>query len=165
VISVAAPSDEELAHHYLWRFWRHIPRDGYMTVYDRSWYGRVLVERVEGLASEPEWQRAYHEINNFEQQLIGHRVILFKYWLHVDKQEQLKRFEERERTPWKQHKITEEDWRNREKWTQYEMAIQDMISKTSTAASPWTLIAANDKKFGRIQVLQSLCRGLQQSLS
>jgi polyphosphate:AMP phosphotransferase len=165
VISVAAPSDEELAHHYLWRFWRHIPRDGYMTVYDRSWYGRVLVERVEGLASEPEWQRAYHEINNFEQQLIGHRVILFKYWLHVDKQEQLKRFEDRERTPWKQHKITEEDWRNREKWTQYEMAIQDMISKTSTAASPWTLIASNDKKFGRIQVLQSLCRGLQQSLS
>lgn len=165
LISVAAPSDEELAHHYLWRFWRHIPRDGYMTVYDRSWYGRVLVERVEGLASEAEWRRAYHEINNFEQQLIDHRVILFKYWLHIDKQEQLKRFEERQQIPWKQHKITEEDWRNREKWAQYESAIQDMISKTSTAASPWTLVPANDKKFGRIQVLHSLCRGLQQALS
>ncbi len=164
VISVAAPTDEERAHHYLWRFWRHIPRDGYMTIYDRSWYGRVLVERVEDFASPTEWQRAYHEINAFEQQLTDHGVIVFKFWLHISRDEQLQRFREREETPWKQHKITEEDWRNREKWNEYEQAVSDMVTRTSTEASPWTLIAGNDKKFCRIQVLQTLCAGLEKHL-
>ena len=164
VISIAAPSDEELAHHYLWRFWRHIPRDGYVTIYDRSWYGRVLVERVEGFASPNEWQRAYHEINAFEQQLRDHGIILFKFWLHISRDEQLSRFQEREQTPWKQHKITDEDWRNRDRWGQYEEAVQDMITRTGTSTNPWSLVAANDKKFGRIQVLQTLVDGLQKEL-
>jgi polyphosphate:AMP phosphotransferase len=164
VISVAAPTDEERAHHYLWRFWRHIPRDGYMTIYDRSWYGRVLVERVEDFATPAEWQRAYHEINTFEQQLTDHGVIVFKFWLHISRDEQLKRFREREETPWKQHKITEEDWRNREKWDDYEQAISDMVTRTSTESSPWTLVAGNDKEHCRIQVLQTLCSGLEKHL-
>ena len=116
VISVAAPTDEEKAHHYLWRFWRHVPRAGYVTLYDRSWYGRVLVERVEGFARSDEWSRAYLEINDFEQQLAAHGIVLAKFWLQIDAKEQLRRFRERESVAWKQHKIGPEDWRNREKW-------------------------------------------------
>ena len=123
VISVAAPTDEEKAHHYLWRFWRHVPRAGYVTIYDRSWYGRVLVERVEGFARPDEWSRAYLEINDFEQQLVAHGIVLAKYWLHVDAKEQLRRFHEREDVAWKKHKIGPEDWRNREKWDAYEEAV------------------------------------------
>jgi AMP-polyphosphate phosphotransferase len=164
VISVAAPTDEEMSHHYLWRFWRHVPRAGYVTIYDRSWYGRVLVERVENFAREDEWMRAYHEINEFESQLVDHGAILLKFWLHLSPEEQLRRFKEREVTPWKQHKITDEDWRNRERWGDYEMAINDMVSRTSTEYSPWTLVPGNDKRYARVKVLETLCQRLEAAL-
>lgn len=164
VISVAAPTDEESAQHYLWRFWRHVPRAGYVTIYDRSWYGRVLVERVEGFAREDKWMRAYHEINEFEAQLVEHGAILLKFWVHLGQEEQLRRFEERERTPWKQHKITEEDWRNRERWGAYEAAVNDMVSHTSIEYAPWTLVPGNDKKFARVEVLKTMCRRLEEAL-
>ncbi|GAB6041150.1 polyphosphate:AMP phosphotransferase [Endothiovibrio diazotrophicus] len=164
VIPIAAPTDEERAHHYLWRFWRHIPRRGKVTIYDRSWYGRVLVERVEGFAKEHEWSRAYLEINEFEEQLTEHGVVLIKFWLHIDKDEQLRRFKEREQVAYKQHKITDEDWRNREKWDDYVAAVNDMVAHTSTTYSPWTIIAGNDKKFARIQALQTVCDRLDKAL-
>lgn len=164
VISTAAPSDEERAHHYLWRFWRHIPRAGHVTVYDRSWYGRVLVERVEGFAAEHEWMRAYQEINDFETQLIERGVVLVKFWLHITPEEQLARFEARQETPWKQHKLGQDDWRNREQWQAYEAAVNDMVMRTSTRAAPWHLIAANDKRHARIEVMRQLCRGLESCL-
>ncbi len=164
VISVAAPTDEEKAHHYLWRFWRHVPRAGYVTLYDRSWYGRVLVERVEGFARPEEWSRAYLEINDFEHQLVAHGIVLAKFWLQVDAKEQLRRFRERETVAWKRHKIGPEDWRNREKWDAYEEAVSDMIARTSTVEAPWTLVAANDKRFARVQVVESLCRRLERAL-
>lgn len=164
-ISVAAPTDEERAHHYLWRFWRHLPRAGYVTIYDRSWYGRVLVERVENFAREEEWKRAYHEINDFEEQLREHGIIICKYWVHISPDEQLNRFKEREKTPWKLHKITEEDWRNREKWDAYEQAVNDMVTHTSTEYAPWTLIPGNDKRFARVEILKTACQRLEEALS
>jgi len=164
VISVAAPTDEEKAHHYLWRFWRHIPRAGHFTIYDRSWYGRVLVERVEGFAAQHEWMRAYQEINDFEEQLVEHGVILLKFWIHISRDEQLRRFREREQVAWKKHKITDEDWRNREKWNDYEAAVNDMVLRTSTAYAPWTLIAGDDKRFARVQVLETVCNCLEAAL-
>ncbi len=165
VISVAAPSDEELAHHYLWRFWRQIPRDGYMTLYDRSWYGRVLVERIEAFAEPYQWQRAYQEINEFEEQLVNHGVILLKFWLHISPEEQLTRFKARQNTAHKQHKITEEDWRNREKWQDYAQAVNDMVVRTSTGPAPWQVVAANDKSLTRVAVLKQLCSTLEKALS
>ena len=164
VISVGAPSDEELAHHYLWRFWRHIPRAGYMTLYDRSWYGRVLVERIERLATDAEWMRAYHEINDFEEQLRERGIALSKFWIHIDQDEQLKRFEDRERTPWKRYKITKDDWRNRAQWEAYKTAVNDMVAHTSTAHAPWVLIAGNDKRHARIAMLQQLVATLESML-
>jgi polyphosphate:AMP phosphotransferase len=164
VISVAAPTDEEKAQHYLWRFWRHVPRAGYVTIYDRSWYGRVLVERVEGFASRADWMRAYREINEFEEQLAHHGAILLKFWLHISKDEQLRRFKEREATPWKHHKITDEDWRNREKWDSYTHAVNDMVTRTSTAAAPWTLVAGDDKRFARVQVIETFCERIRHAL-
>jgi polyphosphate:AMP phosphotransferase len=164
VISVAAPTDEERAHHYLWRFWRHVPRAGYVTAYDRSWYGRVLVERVEGFARPDEWSRAYLEINDFEQQLVSHGVVLAKFWLHIDQKEQLRRFHERETVAWKAHKIGPEDWRNREKWLAYEEAVVDMIARTSTHEAPWTLVGANDKRSARVIVVETLCERLAAAL-
>jgi AMP-polyphosphate phosphotransferase len=164
VIPIAAPTDEERAHHYLWRFWRHIPRAGFVTLYDRSWYGRVLVERVEGFAREDEWGRAYAEINNFEQQLVEHGIIVTKFWIHISKDEQLQRFEQRKQIAYKQHKITDEDWRNREKWDAYGAAVNDMVERTSTSWAPWTLIAGNDKKNGRIEVLKTFCDRLEAAL-
>jgi polyphosphate:AMP phosphotransferase len=164
VISVAAPTDEELNHHYLWRFWRQVPRAGYMTLYDRSWYGRVLVERVEGFAQSSEWMWAYKEINNFEEQLTEHGTMVLKFWLHISPEEQLRRFHDREKTPWKQHKITEEDWRNREKWDDYKSAVNDMIAHTSTQNAPWVLIPANDKLFARVEILKTVCQRLKKSL-
>lgn len=164
VIQVAAPTDEEKAHHYLWRFWRHLPRMGRVTIYDRSWYGRVLVERVEGFATPLEWMRAYKEINDFERQLVHHGIVLCKFWLHITEAEQLRRFQERERTPWKQYKITEEDYRNREKSNQYELAANDMIERTSTEYAPWTLVPSEDKRWGRIQVLETVCDRLEAAL-
>lgn len=160
VISVAAPTDEEKSHHYLWRFWRHLPRAGYATIYDRSWYGRVLVERVEGFAREIEWQRAYNEINSFEEQLVEHGIVLMKFWVHISPEEQLRRFREREQIEWKQHKITEEDWRNRERWDDYERAVSDMVVRTSTEIAPWTLVAGNDKHVARIEILKTFCTRL-----
>ena len=164
VISVAAPTDEEKAHHYLWRFWRHLPRDGYVTIYDRTWYGRVLVERVEGFATLEEWSRSYREINDFEEQLCRHGIIMAKFWVHITPEEQLRRFKEREITPWKQHKITEEDWRNRQRWGDYAQAITDMVEKTSTSYSPWTLVPGNDKKISRLTIIKTVCERIKQAL-
>ncbi|MCY4265803.1 MAG: polyphosphate:AMP phosphotransferase [Gammaproteobacteria bacterium] len=161
VIPTAAPTDEEKAHHYLWRFWRHLPRAGRLIMYDRSWYGRVLVERVEALAREEEWRRAYAEINSFEDQLLEHGMMLCKFWIHISKDEQIKRFRDREKDIRKQHKITEEDWRNRQKWDDYKLAVNDMVAHTSTTRAPWTLVAGNDKKFARVQILTTVCNGLE----
>lgn len=164
VITVAAPTDEERAHHYLWRFWRHIPRAGRFTIYDRSWYGRVLVERVEGFAAEDEWIRAYREINEFEEELTDHGIVLVKFWVHIDKDEQLARFKAREQTSFKQHKLTDEDWRNREKWDDYAYAVNDMVERTSTEFAPWNLIEGNDKRWARVRALQILCERLEKAL-
>lgn len=161
VIPIAAPTDEEKAHHYLWRFWRHLPREGYMTMYDRSWYGRVLVERVEGFADRIEWLRSYQEINHFEEQLASHGTAVVKFWVHISFEEQLRRFQERQGNELKQYKITDEDWRNREKWNQYKLAVNDMVAHTSTVRAPWTLVAGNDKKFARVQILSTLCHALE----
>ncbi len=164
VIPIAAPTDEERAHHYLWRFWRHLPRAGRLTIFDRSWYGRVLVERVEGFAARDEWMRAYAEINQFEQQLVDHEVVLVKYWLHVTPEEQLRRFRAREKSSYKQWKLTEEDWRNRRNWRDYELAVDEMVERTSTRIAPWTLVAANDKYAARIAVLKTVCERLDRAL-
>lgn len=161
VIPIAAPSQEERAHHYLWRFWRHIPRPGRFTIYDRSWYGRVLVERVEGFANRVDWRRAYAEINDFEEQLVDSGTVLIKFWLHLSKEEQLRRFKEREETPYKQHKIGPEDYRNREKWNLYESAADDMVSQTSTEHAPWTLVSAESKQWARIEVLKTVCDAIE----
>ncbi|NNJ90060.1 MAG: polyphosphate:AMP phosphotransferase [Gammaproteobacteria bacterium] len=162
--SVAAPTKEEQARHYLWRFWKEIPRCGYITIYDRSWYGRVLVERVEGFASDEEWHRAYSEINAFEEQLTESGSTVLKFWLQISQEEQLRRFKEREKVPYKRHKITEEDWRNREKWDEYKLAVNEMVIRTSTEYAPWTLIAGEDKLFARIQVLESICSAVESAL-
>lgn len=164
LIPVAAPTDEDRAYHYLWRFWRFLPRAGMLTIFDRSWYGRVLVERVEGFAKPAEWKRAYAEIRDFEQQIGGHSTVLVKFWNHISKEEQLRRFKEREEIPYKQHKITSEDWRNRKKWAAYESSVNDMVAQTSTEHAPWTLVAANDKKYARIQILKTLCEQLERAL-
>ncbi len=165
VIPFAAPTDEELAHHYLWRFWRQLSKDGRFHIFDRSWYGRVLVERVEGFAKEHEWRRAYSEINDFEQQLTDHGLLLLKYWVHVSKDEQLARFQAREATPHKRWKITDEDWRNRESWDEYELAVNKIIEHTSTRTAPWILVEGNDKPYARIKVLKALCDGLEVALA
>lgn len=163
-IPIAAPTDEEKAHHYLWRFWRHVPRAGFMTLYDRSWYGRILVERVEGFASHPEWRRAYAEINRFEEQLVESGIVMLKFWVQISDEEQLKRFKDREATPYKRYKITDEDWRNREKWPHYREAINEMIVRTSTRYAPWTLVEGNDKPFARVKVLKTVCDTLREAL-
>jgi len=164
VLPVAAPTDEERAHHYLWRFWRHLSRAGRVTIFDRSWYGRVLVERVEGFATEKEWRRAYGEINRFEQQLVDHGSVLLKFWMHLSQDEQLRRFEERKVTAYKRWKLTDEDWRNRERWDDYEIAVHDMVERTSTSESPWVLVEANDKRYARIAVLERVCAALENAL-
>jgi polyphosphate:AMP phosphotransferase len=161
VIPVSAPTEEERAHHYLWRFWRHLPRRGHITIYDRSWYGRVLVERVEGFATREEWARAYKEINDFERELTDDGILLVKFWLHVTSAEQLRRFEERAREPWKQHKLTPEDYRNRLRENLYEVAASEMIERTSTEYAPFTLVPADDKRGARIQVLETVCRAFE----
>jgi len=164
IIPIAAPTEEERAQPYLWRFWRHLPRVGKFAIFDRSWYGRVLVERVEGFCSEADWMRAYGEINDFEHQLARNGTILMKFWLTISKEEQLRRFEERQATSFKRFKITEEDWRNREKWGQYELAICDMLERTSTEIAPWTLVESEDKLYGRIKILKALCRKIEGAL-
>ncbi len=164
VIPVAAPTEEERDQPYLWRFWRNLPRKGRFAIFDRSWYGRVLVERVEGFCSQADWMRAYGEINDFEEQMVRHRTVVVKLWLSISKDEQLKRFEEREKIGFKRFKITDEDWRNREKWDEYEMAVCDMIDRTSSEIAPWTLVEANDKYFARVKVLETLCERIEVAL-
>ncbi|MFY9326648.1 MAG: polyphosphate:AMP phosphotransferase [Georgfuchsia sp.] len=164
IVPVAAPNEEERAHPYLWRFWRNLPRHGRIVIFDRSWYGRVLVERVEGFCSEADWMRAYAEINDFENQLNRNGAIVVKFWLAISAEEQLLRFKEREKTRFKRFKITEEDWRNRDKWDAYELAVCDMVDRTSTDIAPWTLVEANNKYFARIKVLKTLVERLEAEL-
>ena len=164
VIPIAAPTEEERAHHYLWRFWRHLSRAGRLTIFDRSWYGRVLVERVEGFATHAEYMRAYGEINQFEEQLAAHGTLVVKLWIHVSKDEQLRRFRDRSRTSYKKWKISDEDWRNRARWTDYTVAVNDMVARTSTRIAPWTLIEGNDKNFARVKVLTTLADLLESRL-
>jgi len=164
VIPIAAPTEEERVQPYLWRFWRHLPRLGHVTIFDRSWYGRVLVERVEGFCAEQDWNRAYAEINDFEEQLVQSNVVVAKFWLQVSKEEQLRRFEDRQVTDFKKHKITEEDWRNREKWDSYERAICDMVDRTSTEIAPWTLVPAEDKNHTRLTILKTIVARLEAAL-
>jgi polyphosphate:AMP phosphotransferase len=161
VYPFAAPTDIENAHHYLWRFWNCVPRAGRMTIFDRSWYGRVLVERVEGFAGDDEWRRAFAEINDFEDQLISHGVVLLKFWLQISKDEQLARFKSREVTPYKRWKLQDEDWRNREKWDDYNLAAHEMIQQTSVKDSPWVLVENENKHYGRIKVLNAVCDALE----
>jgi polyphosphate:AMP phosphotransferase len=164
VIPIAAPSDEEKARPYLWRFWRQVPQRGRIAIFDRSWYGRVLVERVERLCSVSDWTRAYGEINDFEEQLIENDIVVVKFWLQIGKEEQLRRFEERQQVSYKQHKITDEDWRNREKWDAYHDAVCEMIDRTSTEAAPWTLIGANNKHHARLAVLRGMVEAIEAAL-
>jgi polyphosphate:AMP phosphotransferase len=164
VVPIAAPTEEERAQPYLWRFWRHIPRRGRVTIFDRSWYGRVLVERIEKFIADPDWMRAYGEINDFEAQLVRHNIVVVKFWLAITEDEQLLRFEDRQKTGYKSFKITEEDWRNRKKWKQYEQAVCDMVDRTSTEIAPWILVEANDKNFARIKILKTLCDQIETKL-
>ena len=161
---ISAPVGEDRERHYLYRFWRRLPEQGQISIFDRSWYGRVLVERLEGFCSEADWKRAYGEINEFERQLTDFGTLIFKFWMHISKDEQLRRFRERERTNYKSWKITDEDWRNRGKWEDYEMAAEEMLLKTSTPNAPWTLVEANDKLYGRIKVLRTVAERLRQAL-
>jgi AMP-polyphosphate phosphotransferase len=160
VIPVSAPTDEESARPYLWRFWRHLPAQGRVTIFDRSWYGRVLVERVEGFCPPDDWRRAYLEINQFEQQLSDFGVIVVKFWLWISPEEQLRRFKDRQATAYKQYKLTEDDWRNRRKWDAYEAAACDMIEKTSSPAAPWVLVEGDDKNWARVKVLETVAARL-----
>jgi len=164
VVPIAAPTEEERAHPYLWRFWRHVPGRGRVAIFDRSWYGRVLVERVEKLCPPTDWMRAYQEICDFEEQLSEHGAVVAKFWLAISKQEQLRRFQEREKTGFKRFKITAEDWRNRESWDAYERAAGDMFDHTSTEAAPWTLVEANNKEYARVKILKTLCDQLEAAL-
>ena len=165
IVPVAAPTEEERAQPYLWRFWRHIPARGKFTVFDRSWYGRVLVERVEGFCEPADWLRAYGEINDFEEQLSRAGVVVVKFWLAIDQEEQFRRFKEREQIAFKRFKITEEDWRNREKWNEYCDAVGDMVDRTSTSIAPWTLVEANDKRFARVKVLRTINEALERAFA
>ncbi len=161
---IAAPQGDDKVRHYLYRFWRRLPEAGQIAIFDRSWYGRVLVERVEGFCPQAAWQRAYSEINQFERELVEFGTVVLKFWLHISQAEQLRRFKARERTAYKAWKITDEDWRNRGKWEDYEQAVEDMLRKTSTYRAPWTIVEANDKLHARIKVLQTVADRLAQEL-
>jgi len=161
VVPVSAPSPEEFARPYLWRFWFHLPPRGNYTIFDRSWYGRVLVERVRGFAAPADWQRAYDEINEFERQLTEHRIIVAKFWLSIGKQEQLARFQERDRNPLKRFKVDPEDWINRKRWDAYQAAAREMIARTDTGHAPWTIVPADDKRRARLDVLRALCKHVE----
>jgi polyphosphate:AMP phosphotransferase len=164
VVPVAAPNDVEKAHHYLWRFWAQMPKAGHIAIFDRTWYGRVLVERVEGFCTEAEWRRAYREINSMEQHLVNFGTVLLKFWLHIDPDEQLRRFREREGIAHKQWKITEEDWRNRERLEQYREAVEEMLHRTSTPYAPWTIVESNCKRYARVKVLETVCEVIRKRL-
>lgn len=161
VYPVGAPSEDELSRNYLWRFWSRLPRKGEIVIFDRTWYGRVLVERVESLTSEYGWKRGYHEINEFEKTLINDGTILLKFFIHISKEEQLKRFKERQCNPFKAWKISDEDWRNRDKWELYHAAIEDMLENTNTKTSPWNLIAGNNKHYARIKILKIITKCIE----
>ncbi len=161
---ISAPNDYEKLHHYLWRFYPKFPRKGHITIFDRSWYGRVLVERVEKFCREDEWHRAYHEINAMEERMARNGVVIVKFWLHIDQEEQLRRFTERENNEYKKYKITEEDWRNREKWDQYEHAVNAMIRKTSTPEAPWTIVPANNKYYARITTIKTVIEAIEKKI-
>ena len=166
VLPIGAPEGEDKTHHYLWRFWRRLKpsSEKQIQIFDRSWYGRVLVERVEGFASEDEWRRAYREINEFERLLVSYGMILNKFWLHISPEEQLSRFDLRKDDPVKSWKLTEEDWRNRQKWADYEAAVEDMLLRTSTLIAPWTVVEANDKYFARVKVLRTVVDSIEREL-
>ena len=164
IVCVGAPTDEENQFHYLWRFWKPLPAAGRVTLFDRSWYGRVLVERVEKFAKPEEWKRAYEEINAFEKQLLSQGTVLCKFWIHISPEKQMERFQKRLEVPYKRHKITDEDWRNREKWPAYEEAINEMIHRTDSPSAPWTVVAGNNKKFARIQILKTICGSLKKAV-
>ena len=167
VYPIAAPVGEDKTHQYLWRFWRRLKpaAEKQVQIFDRSWYGRVMVERVEGFCSEDAWKRAYREINEFERQLVSSGFILAKFWLQISQEEQLARFKERENSPIKAWKLTPEDWRNRDKWPQYNQALSDMLLKTSTLIAPWTVVEANDKYYARIKILRTLVDSLSRELN
>jgi len=160
----AAPNDIEKVHHYLWRFWNSVPKAGHIAIFDRTWYGRVMVERIEGFCSETEWRRAYQEINEMESHMANAGAVVLKFWLHIDKDEQERRFRERQANPAKQWKITDEDWRNREKWDQYEEAVNEMLIRTSTTYAPWIVVEGNDKRYARVKVLQTVVDALEKKV-
>lgn len=164
VIPTAAPNDIEKKHHYLWRFWNAMPKDGHIAIFDRTWYGRVMVERLEGFCTKNEWQRAYREMNMMEEHLAKEGAVVIKFWMHIDKDEQERRFKERQENPDKQWKITDEDWRNREKWEQYEIVVNEMILKTSTTYAPWIIVEGNSKYYARIKVLETVIDALEKAL-
>ena len=166
VFPIAAPDGEDKTHHYLWRFWRRLlpPDEKQVMVFDRSWYGRVLVERVEGFCPEDAWKRAYREINDYERQLVDAGAMVVKFWLQISAEEQLRRFEKRQNTPYKRWKLTPEDWRNREKWDRYEVAVEDMLLKTSTLTAPWTVVEANFKWFARVKCLKTIVNTVSRTL-
>lgn len=164
VSSFAAPRGEEKTHHYLWRFWRNLPRAGHLSIFDRSYYGRVLVERVEGFCNDDEWRRAYREINELESHQCSSGMVICKFWLHVTREEQMRRFKSRELDPFRSYKLTEEDWRNRAKWNEYLQAVEDMLLHTSTPYAPWTVVEAENKYYGRVKVLRTVVDAIQQRL-
>lgn len=164
VIPVAAPDKRELNHHYLWRFWNSFPKGGHIGIYDRSWYGRVMVERLEGFCTRDEWQRAYQEINEMEKHWSHHGAIILKFWMHIDKKEQLARFEARQKNPYKKWKITNEDWRNRDKWTNYQTVVEDMIHLTDKKHAPWIVVEGNNKPYARVKVLETVVKALEARL-
>jgi polyphosphate kinase 2 (PPK2 family) len=166
VFSIAAPKGEDATHHYLYRFWRRLkpPSEKQILIFDRSWYGRVMVERIEGFCTEAEWKRAYREINEFERQLVDFGTILVKFWIHISQEEQLRRFNQRKVTPYKAWKLTDEDWRNRAQWDAYDRAVNDMLLKTSTVTAPWTIVEGNDKWFARVKTLRTIVEVLSSEL-
>lgn len=164
VIPIAAPNDVELSHHYMWRFWQEMPKAGHITIFDRSWYGRVMVERIEGFCSKEEWERAFREINETEAHLVNSGAVVMKFWVDIDKETQLKRFNDRAKLEHKQWKITAEDWRNREKWGEYHQAVNEMIYRTDTKLAPWTIIESNDKRYARVKAIKHFCREIEKRL-
>ena len=160
----AAPNDIEKVHHYLWRFWNSVPKAGHIAIFDRTWYGRVMVERIEGFCTEAEWRRAYQEINEMESHMANAGAVVLKFWIHIDKDEQERRFKERQANPMKQWKITDEDWRNREKWDQYEEAVNEMLIRTSTTYAPWIVVEGNDKRYARVKVIETVVDALEKKI-
>lgn len=161
---IASPEPHEKVRHFLWRFWTRLPKTGHIAIFDRTWYGRVMVERLEGFCSENDWQRAYNEINEFEKELTDWGAVVIKFWVQIDNETQLERFTERQNTPEKQWKITDEDWRNREKWDQYETAVDEMLQKTSTAYAPWHILESVDKKYARLKALRIVIEEIEKAL-